>query len=77
MDEQRLAKEDLTQQISIGEALEQHLLDSGYVDDRELRLAKKLQAREQGPLLMILLRLNFIDTNQLAQLWDFESAWVS
>ena len=77
MAEQPLARNNLSQQGSTHEALEKHLLSNGYVDDRELSLAKKLQAREQGPLLMVLLRLNFIDTNQLAQLWDFESAWVS
>ena len=63
---------------SASSLLEQYLLDMGFVDRRELDLAKKLQAREQGPLPMILLRLNFIDTAQLEQLWDFESrAWVS
>lgn len=72
MDRQQPTKISLTQKVS--KTLEQHLLESGYVDDRELHLAKKLQAREQGPLLMILLRLNFIDTAQLAQLWDFENA---
>ncbi|MEO0852827.1 MAG: DUF2949 domain-containing protein [Cyanobacteria bacterium J06648_11] len=54
--------------------LEQYLLDRGIVDDRELHVAKKIQAREQGPLLMILLRLNLIDTNQLSNLWDIEAA---
>ena len=77
MNDRQLARNDITQQSPRNEALEQYLLNSGYVDDRELSLAKKLQAREQGPLLMILLRLNFIDTDQLAQLWDFENAWVS
>ena len=77
MNERHLGRNNVTQQSPKTKALEQHLLSSGYVDDRELSLAKKLQAREHGPLLMILLRLNFIDTEQLAQLWDFESAWVS
>ncbi|MEL7084364.1 MAG: DUF2949 domain-containing protein [Cyanobacteria bacterium P01_A01_bin.3] len=77
MNERHLGRNDVSQQSPKTKALEQYLLSSGYVDDRELSLAKKLQAREQGPLLMILLRLNFIDTDQLAQLWDFESAWVS
>ncbi|MEM9569284.1 MAG: DUF2949 domain-containing protein [Cyanobacteria bacterium P01_E01_bin.34] len=77
MNERHLARNDVTRQNPKTEALEQYLLSGGYVDDRELSLAKKLQAREQGPLLMILLRLNFIDIEQLAQLWDFESAWVS
>ncbi|MEO1131192.1 MAG: DUF2949 domain-containing protein [Cyanobacteria bacterium J06639_1] len=54
--------------------LEQYLLDRGIVDDRELRVAKKIQANEQGPLLMILLRLNLIDVNQLSNLWDIEAA---
>ncbi|MGK7909369.1 MAG: DUF2949 domain-containing protein [Synechococcus sp.] len=71
MDERQVSKQRAN-------ALEQYLLDGGFVDGRELDLAKKLQEREQGPLLMILLRLNFIDTDQLAQLWDFEDrAWVS
>ena len=74
MDTRHLSINDPTQPNP--ETLEQHLLTSGYVDDRELSLAKKLQAREQGPLLMILLRLNFISTSQLDQLWDFESAWA-
>lgn len=76
MDMRQPAINDITQHSPNTEVLEQHLLTGGYVDARELSLAKKLQVREQGPLLMILLRLNFIDTNQLAQLWDFESAWV-
>jgi hypothetical protein len=59
--------------ITSSPALEQYLLESGILNDRELHLAKKLQQREQGPLLMILLRLNFIDTEQLGRLWDFDS----
>lgn len=54
--------------------LEQYLLDRGILDDRELGVAKKIQAREQGPLLMVLLRLNLIDVNQLSNLWDVEAA---
>lgn len=54
--------------------LEQYLLDRGIIDARELHVAKKIQAREQGPLLMILLRLNLIDMNQLSNLWDIEAA---
>ena len=64
--------------FSVKVALEQYLLDREIVTEGELMLAKKLQRREQGPLLMILLRLNFIDMSQLEQLWDFESAaWMS
>jgi hypothetical protein len=59
--------------ITSSPVLEQYLLESGILNDRELHLAKKLQQREQGPLLMILLRLNFIDTEQLGRLWDFDS----
>ncbi|MEM6445937.1 MAG: DUF2949 domain-containing protein [Cyanobacteria bacterium J06642_2] len=54
--------------------LEQYLLDRGILDDRELRVAKKIQEREQGPLLMVLLRLNLIDVDQLSNLWDIEAA---
>lgn len=67
-----------TSEYSVKVALERYLLDQEIVTEGELMLAKKLQRREQGPLLMILLRLNFIDMAQLEQLWDFESAaWVS
>ena len=61
-----------------GSRLEQYLLETGIIDNGELLLAKKMQRRDQGPLLMVLLRLNFIDVVQLEQLWDFElSAWAS
>ncbi|WP_017326179.1 DUF2949 domain-containing protein [Synechococcus sp. PCC 7336] len=59
-------------------SLERYLLEAGIVNGSELSLAKKLQQREEGPLLMILLHLNFIDIAQLERLWDFDSAaWAS
>ncbi len=48
--------------------LEQYLLDKGIVDNPQLDLAKKLQRRQRGPLLMILLELSFIDLHQLSGL---------
>ncbi len=48
--------------------LEQYLLDKGIVDNPQLDLAKKLQRRQRGPLLMILLELSFIDLQQLSGL---------
>lgn len=53
--------------------LEQYLLDSGIVDGAQLSLAKKFQQRQQGPLLMILLQLEFISAEQLSWLWDWEA----
>ncbi len=51
-------------------ALEEYLLEAGIVDRSQLSLAKKLQRRQQGPLLMILLELSFIDLDQLRRLLD-------
>ncbi len=48
--------------------LEQYLLDSGIVSQAQLDVAKKLQKRQKGPLLMILLELSFIDLDQLGGL---------
>jgi hypothetical protein len=52
-------------------ALEGYLLDSALVDLEQLTLAKKIQARQEGPLLMILLQLNFIDLQQFNRLLDW------
>ncbi len=49
-------------------SLEQYLLDTGIVDKSQLNLAKKLQERQRGPLVMILLELSFIDLDQLSGL---------
>jgi hypothetical protein len=51
-------------------ALEEYLLQAGIIDRSQLSLAKKLQRRQQGPLLMILLELSFIDLEQLRRLLD-------
>jgi hypothetical protein len=55
-------------------SLEQYLLETGIVDSRQLALAKKLQQRQQGPLLMILLELSFIDLQQLHGLLNLNGA---
>jgi len=51
--------------------LERHLLDSALVDHEQLALAKKLQARQEGPLLMVLFQLSFIDLHQFSGLLDW------
>lgn len=52
--------------------LEQYLLDTGVIDLSQLNLAKKLQRRQQGPLLMILLELSFIDLEQFSGLMNLK-----
>lgn len=54
--------------------LELYLLESQLIDQEQLNLAKKVQARQAGPLLMILLQLNFIDVNQFGGLIDWTPA---
>ncbi|MCF2972391.1 DUF2949 domain-containing protein [Synechococcus sp. Nb3U1] len=49
-------------------SLEQQLLAQGIIDQRQLALARKLQQQQMGPLLMILLRLRFIDLDQMSGL---------
>jgi hypothetical protein len=51
--------------------LEVYLIESALVDREQLNLAKKLQIRQDGPLLMILLQLSFIDVNQFSGLIDW------
>jgi Protein of unknown function (DUF2949) len=51
--------------------LERHLLESAFVDCEQLTLAKKIQSRQEGPLLMILLQLSFIDLHQFSSLLDW------
>jgi Protein of unknown function (DUF2949) len=51
--------------------LERHLLESAFVDYEQLTLAKKIQSRQEGPLLMILLQLSFIDLHQFSSLLDW------
>jgi hypothetical protein len=57
-------------------ALEEYLLETGIIDRSQLSLAKKLQHRQQGPLLMILLELSFIDLEQLSRLLDLGKRWI-
>jgi hypothetical protein len=51
--------------------LERYLLESAVVNCDQLSLAKKLQAKQEGPLLMILLQLSFIDLQQFSNLVDW------
>ncbi|NJK34693.1 MAG: DUF2949 domain-containing protein [Oscillatoriales cyanobacterium SM2_2_1] len=52
------------------EQLESYLLEHSVLDSEQLAIAKKMQARQDGPLLMILLQLSFIDLKQLGGLLD-------
>lgn len=56
---------------SYQQELELYLLESAVIDAEQLNLAKKLQVRQEGPLLMILLQLSFIDVNQFSGLIDW------
>jgi aromatic ring-cleaving dioxygenase len=51
--------------------LERYLLESAIVNQEQLSLAKKLQVKQEGPLLMILLQLSFIDLQQFSNLVDW------
>jgi Protein of unknown function (DUF2949) len=63
----------LSSEFSNQEELERYLLESATVDQEQLNLAKKLQLKQEGPLLMILLQLSFIDLNQFSGLIDWNS----
>ena len=58
------------------EDLEQHLLESLLVDREQLAVAKRWQERQEGPLLMILLQLSFIDLQQFSGLLDWTGDWA-
>ncbi len=53
------------------EDLERHLLEAAVVDREQLAVAKRWQERQEGPLLMILLQLSFIDLHQFSGLLDW------
>jgi hypothetical protein len=53
--------------------LESYLLESALLNQEQLSVAKKMQARHEGPLLMILLQLSFIDLKQFSGLLDWTS----
>ncbi|MFM7601636.1 MAG: DUF2949 domain-containing protein [Pseudanabaena sp.] len=55
------------------EDLERHLLELSFVDREQLAVAKRWQERQEGPLLMILLQLSFIDLHQFSGLLDWSS----
>lgn len=51
--------------------LENYLLESAVLKPDQLSVAKKIQARQEGPLLMVLLQLSFIDLKQFITLLDW------
>ncbi len=53
------------------EALERYLLETSVLSHEQLAVAKRLQARQEGPLLMVLLQLSFIDLQQFSGLLDW------
>ncbi len=53
------------------EKLERYLLETSVIDSEQLTLAKKEQAKQQGPLLMVLLQLGIIDLHQFSGLLDW------
>ncbi|MEI6064663.1 MAG: DUF2949 domain-containing protein [Pseudanabaena sp. ELA748] len=53
------------------EDLERHLLELSVVDREQLAVAKRWQERQDGPLLMVLLQLSFIDLHQFSGLLDW------
>ncbi|MBD2152086.1 DUF2949 domain-containing protein [Pseudanabaena sp. FACHB-1277] len=59
--------------VSHQEDLERHLLDASVVDREQLAVAKRWQERQEGPLLMILLQLSFIDLHQFSGLLDWSA----
>ena len=56
------------------EDLERYLLDSSLVDREQLAVAKRWQERQEGPLLMVLLQLSFLDLLQFSGLLDWSSS---
>ncbi|GAB4212753.1 MAG: hypothetical protein OHK0012_07590 [Synechococcales cyanobacterium] len=52
--------------------LEEYLLDAGILNGKQLAVAQRLQQRQQGPLLMILLQLSFISVEQLDNLMNLD-----
>jgi hypothetical protein len=53
--------------------LEAYLIRSAVLNQEQLSVAKKVKARQEGPLLMILLQLSFIDLKQFSGLLDWRS----
>lgn len=51
--------------------LEQYLLESATINQEQLLVAKRMQQRQHGPLLAILLQLSFIDLNQFGYLLNW------
>ncbi|MEN9204662.1 MAG: DUF2949 domain-containing protein [Thermostichales cyanobacterium SZTDM-1c_bins_54] len=54
--------------------LEEYLLAAGILNGQQLAVAQRLQQRQHGPLLMILLQLSFITVEQFDSLINIDFA---
>jgi|GEM_PF-6993065 hypothetical protein len=51
--------------------LEEYLLNARIIDREQLDVAKRMQLRQEAPLLMVLYQLSFIDIQQFRQILDW------
>jgi aromatic ring-cleaving dioxygenase len=51
--------------------LEEYLLASRIIDREQLDVAKRMQLRQEAPLLMVLYQLSFINIKQFSQILDW------
>ena len=51
--------------------LEEYLLNARIIDREQLEVAKRMQLRQEAPLLMVLYQLSFIDIQQFRQILDW------
>ncbi len=51
--------------------LEEYLLNSRIIDREQLEVAKRMQLRQEAPLLMVLYQLSFINIQQFSQILDW------
>ncbi len=51
--------------------LEEYLLNSRIIDREQLDVAKRMQLRQEAPLLMVLYQLSFINIHQFSQILDW------
>ncbi len=51
--------------------LEEYLLNAHIIDREQLEVAKRMQLRQEAPLLMVLYQLSFIDIQQFRQILDW------
>ncbi|MFN3361678.1 MAG: DUF2949 domain-containing protein [Pseudanabaenaceae cyanobacterium] len=51
--------------------LEEYLLASRIINREQLDVAKRMQIRQEAPLLMVLYQLSFINIQQFSQILDW------